>query len=72
MVLVDPGGTLSSSDPIGMMVPTVPAEFPVGPIGPAGPLGALSPSDSDYVGPVGPTKTLSSSDFVCAGPVGLL
>ena len=45
-VLVDPGGTLPSSDLAGMLLPAEPAGilFPVGPPGPVGLDGTLSPS----------------------------
>ena len=69
MVLVDPGGTLSSSSLVGIMVPDVSAELP-SLIGPVKTLGTLSPSDSGSVGPMGPTGILSSSVFECASPVG--
>ena len=64
------GGTLSSSDITGRLLPVVPAgiSFPAGPVdpagpyvsgGPVGPYGTLSPSDSDPAGP-----------YVAGGPVG--
>ena len=70
------GGTLSSSNITGRLLPVVPAGilFPVGPVGPADPDGSyvaggpvgldgtLSPSDSELVGSVGP--------YVAGGPVG--
>ena len=70
------GGTLSSSDITGRLLPVVPAgiSFPVGPVdpagldgpyvagGPVGPNGTLSPSHSDPAGPAGP--------YVAGGPVG--
>ena len=67
------GGTLSSSDIAGRLLPVVPAgiPFPVGPVdpagpyvagGPVGPYGNLSPSDSEPAGSVGP--------YVAGGPVG--
>ena len=74
MVLVDPGGTLSSSGLAGIMVPDVITELP-SLQGPVKTLGALSQADSDTVGPVCPTRMLSSSVCECTsprGPVGLL
>ena len=62
-----PGGTLSSSGLVGIMVPDVSAELP-SLIGPVKTLGALSLSDS--AGPMGPTGMLSSSVVECASPVG--
>ena len=71
------GGTLSSSDIAGKLLPVVPAgiSFPVGPVDPAGPDGP------DVAGgPVGPFGTMSPSDsdpasladpYVAGGPVGL-
>ena len=67
------GGTLSSSDITGRLIPVAPAgiPFPVGPVDPAGPYvaggivgpyGTLSPSDSEPAGSVGP--------YVAGGPVG--
>ena len=70
------GGTLSSSDLAGRLLPVVPAgiPFPVGPVdpagpdgpyvagGPVGPYGILSPSDSEPAGSLGP--------YVAGGPVG--
>ena len=62
------GGTLSSSDIAGRLLPVVPAgiSFPVGPVDPAG-------SDGLYVagGPVGPYGTLSPYDSDPAGSDGL-
>ena len=61
------GGTLSSSDIAGRLLPVVPAgiPFPLGPVDPAGP-------DGLYVagGPVGPYGTLSPSDSDPAGSDG--
>ena len=54
-ILVDPGGTLPSSDLTGIIV---------------GPHGTLSPFNSDSDGPVGPFGTLSPSDTVAVGHVG--
>ena len=67
-ILVDPGGTLASSDLAGIMVSDVSAESAslVGPVGPAMALGY----DSDSADPVVPTRMLSSSVFECAGPLG--
>ena len=60
------GGTLSSSDLAGRLLPVVPAgiPFPVGPVDPAGP-------DGLYVagGPASPYGTLSSSDSEPPGSV---
>ena len=74
MILVDPGGTLSSSGLVGIMVPDVSVELP-SIIGPVKTLGAWSLSDSDSIGPMGPTGMLSSSVSEYArpgGPVGTL
>ena len=74
MVLLDPGGTLSSSGLAGIMVPDVITDLP-SLQGPVKTLGALSQADSDTVGPVCPTRMLSSSVCECTsprGPVGLL
>ena len=76
------GGTLSSSDIAGRLLPIMPAgmSFPVGPKDPAGPDGPFeSPSDSDPAGPtglyvewspVGPDGTLSPFICIHAGPAG--
>ena len=68
VVRMDPGGTLSSSGLVGIMVSNVSAELP-SLIGPVKTLGALSPSDCGSVGPMGPMGMLSSSVFECASPV---
>ena len=49
-ILVDPGGTLPSSDHAGMLLPAMP-------VGPIGRWGTLPPSDSDLTGPDGPYVT---------------
>ena len=61
------GGTLSSSDIAGRLLPVVPAgiSFPVGPTYPAGPDGPFFAG-----GPVGPFGTISPSDCHLAGPAG--
>ena len=73
------GGTLSSSDIAGRLLPVGPVgiPFPVGPVNPAGPVGpyiAGGPLFSDPAacagGPVGPYETLSSFDSDPAGPAG--
>ena len=61
------GGTLSSSDIAGRLLPVVPTGWssPVGPIDPAGPDGPVVAG-----GPVGPIGTMSPSDSGSAGPTG--
>ena len=61
------GGTLSSSDIAGRLLPVVPAgiSFPVGPTYPADPDGPFFAG-----GPVGPFGTISPSDCHLAGPAG--
>ena len=54
-ILVDPGGTLPSSNLVGMLFPAIP-------VGPVGLWGTSSPSDSDPAGHDGP--------YVTGGPVG--
>ena len=56
-ILVDPGGTLRSSDLAGMLLPAIP-------VSPVGIWGTLSSSDSDPAGQDGP--------YVTGGPVGHL
>ena len=67
VILVDPGGTLSSSGLVGIVVPDISAELPSIRV-----LlrrwGTRSMSDSDSVGLMGPTGMLSSSVSECASP----